>query len=235
MGRLRDLTGLKIHKIQVLSRAPSRRRGQLPYWRYRCDCGKIREARGYLISQGKQRSCGCERRQNRFKDITGNKFGRLTAQWPAGRMGGNMHGVIHWLCSCDCGGILTTAGKSLRLGFTTSCGCYDPNRTHGLSKTPEYTVLRGIRLRSQKAGIPFNLTIEDIKAPATCPILGIPLFRNKGKCYASPNSPSVDRFIPSLGYVKGNVHVISHKANQLKSDASLEELKQLVAWMEKHS
>jgi hypothetical protein len=45
-------------------------------------------------------------------------------------------------------------------------------------------------------------------------------------------SPSLDRIDPSQGYIKGNVVVISHKANRLKNDAGLAELRALVAWLE---
>jgi hypothetical protein len=40
-----------------------------------------------------------------------------------------------------------------------------------------------------------------------------------------PNSPSIDRIDPARGYIKENIWVISHRANQIKSDASHEELK----------
>lgn len=51
--------------------------------------------------------------------------------------------------------------------------------------------------------------------------------------YLGPESPTLDKIIPALGYVPGNVWVISHRANTIKSDASLEELKTLTANLEK--
>jgi hypothetical protein len=54
-----------------------------------------------------------------------------------------------------------------------------------------------------------------------CPALGIPLEWG-GKVYH--NSPSLDRIVPSLGYVKGNVAFLSHKANLIKSDATTAEI-----------
>ena len=44
-------------------------------------------------------------------------------------------------------------------------------------------------------------------------------------------SPSLDRFIPEDGYIKGNVVWISGKANSMKSDASIEEVRLLYEWM----
>ena len=82
----------------------------------------------------------------------------------------------------------------------------------------ENSTLVRIRNRCKKEGIPFDLTIEDVKRPELCPYLGVPLE------IATRYSPSVDRKQPKLGYVKGNVEVISFKANQMKSDATIEEL-----------
>lgn len=75
--------------------------------------------------------------------------------------------------------------------------------------------------RAKVKGLPFDITIEDFVMPDRCPALGVALdyeFKNSGKF--APNSPSLDRRIPELGYVKGNVQVISSKANWIKSDAT---------------
>lgn len=47
----------------------------------------------------------------------------------------------------------------------------------------------------------------------------------------SNNSPSVDRFVPSMGYVIGNVHLICWRCNNLKRDATPEELLGVAQWM----
>ena len=38
------------------------------------------------------------------------------------------------------------------------------------------------------------------------------------------NSPTIDRIVPELGYVKGNVVVVSAKANRIKNDATITEI-----------
>lgn len=96
---------------------------------------------------------------------------------------------------------------------------------------PENYILWGIKHRCDKTGLPFNLTKEDIVIPDKCPVFGIPLYRNSGKSSASSNSPSVDRIIPALGYIKGNVQIISMKANLMKGNATIEELKQFANWV----
>lgn len=82
------------------------------------------------------------------------------------------------------------------------------------------------RQRAKKQGVSFTITEDDVQFPEDmlCPVLGIPLERNVGGKAASDNSPSLDRVKPSLGYVPGNVIVISSKANRIKSNANPFEL-----------
>lgn len=79
------------------------------------------------------------------------------------------------------------------------------------------------KARAAKRGIPFGLSYTDFDIPERCPILGVNLSVGD-KQGGSPFSPSLDRIIPSLGYVRGNVMVISKRANTIKSDATAEEL-----------
>lgn len=87
---------------------------------------------------------------------------------------------------------------------------------------PRYRLWNGCKVRAKKQGVPFNLTMEDIVIPETCPLLGTPLERGVGTW--TDNSPTVDKVVPSKGYVKGNIMVISFRANRIKQDASVEEL-----------
>jgi hypothetical protein len=84
--------------------------------------------------------------------------------------------------------------------------------------------------RAKKQGVPFDIVRTDILIPKTCPVLGIVLSVSDG--YKSDFSPSLDKFIPSLGYVKGNISVISSRANRIKTDATLNEIRKLFYWME---
>lgn len=95
---------------------------------------------------------------------------------------------------------------------------------------PEVVLLQNAKQRARHQGLPFDLTLDDILVPEICPILGIPLRTGEGK--ASPNSPSLDRVNPCLGYVRGNVIVLSHRANTLKSDATPAELRQVADFLE---
>lgn len=78
--------------------------------------------------------------------------------------------------------------------------------------------------RAVNRDLPFNIDESDIIIPTHCPLLGIEIKINySGK--RQNNSPTLDRFIPELGYIKGNVWMISWKANRIKSDLNKEELK----------
>ena len=93
------------------------------------------------------------------------------------------------------------------------------------ARYPERRMLRAAKNASKVKSLPYNLTVDDINIPEVCPILGIPLIKQFVKRNGS--SPSLDRIVPELGYVKGNVMVISWRANFLKSDASIDEMEQL--------
>jgi hypothetical protein len=90
-------------------------------------------------------------------------------------------------------------------------------------------MLDRVKYRAKSENLPFNLTKEDISIPEICPVLGIRLVRAEGRL--TQNSPSLDRIIPALGYVKGNVWVISMKANTMKNSATIEELQQFARWV----
>lgn len=83
---------------------------------------------------------------------------------------------------------------------------------------------RRAKNRSTQCNIPFGIDVEDIIIPDRCPILAIPLKENKGKSGAYKDSPSLDKIVPELGYVKGNIQVISQMANQMKFNATPQEL-----------
>lgn len=85
------------------------------------------------------------------------------------------------------------------------------------------------RLRAFEKGVPFTIEVEDIFIPKCCPVLGIPLTAGGH----SDNSPSLDRIVPATGYVRNNIQVISNRANRIKNDATLEELRAVLFWLER--
>lgn len=92
--------------------------------------------------------------------------------------------------------------------------------------SPEKMLWIAAKTRAKAQNVPFTITVEDIKIPEYCPILEIKLERKEyGKRGSfEPHSPSLDKIIPSLGYTKDNIAVISMKANAMKYNATKEEL-----------
>lgn len=80
----------------------------------------------------------------------------------------------------------------------------------------EKQLIYAARARAKRKGLEFDITEADVLVPTHCPILGIPLF--KVGCKQTDNSPSIDRRDNNKGYIKGNVWVISYRANHLKGD-----------------
>lgn len=86
----------------------------------------------------------------------------------------------------------------------------------------ERVLFNAARYRARKSGIDFSIDICDVFIPEFCPILGVKLF--KGTVENKDSSPSLDKIDNSVGYVKGNVRVISNLANQMKSRATKDQL-----------
>lgn len=94
-------------------------------------------------------------------------------------------------------------------------------------------LLDKIRQRARDRGLPFNITPDDLLPwPTHCPVLGVPLRYDNPRTRAG-DSPSVDRFNNDAGYVRGNVRVISQRANLLKNSATAEELRAVLAYVER--
>lgn len=85
----------------------------------------------------------------KFKDITGQRFGRLIAV--------KYFGKSKWRCKCDCGNIVNIDGRDLRCGSTKSCGCLQKeivsniitkqSTKHGKSGTRLYNIYNGMKDR----------------------------------------------------------------------------------------
>lgn len=92
-------------------------------------------------------------------------------------------------------------------------------------------LIKRVKDRAKKYGVPVEITSDDLTLPQFCPILGIELQVNHGHVGGKSNSPSIDRKNNNEGYVKGNVWVISQLANQMKSNATPEQLKAFARWI----
>lgn len=96
-------------------------------------------------------------------------------------------------------------------------------------KCPESQLLRSARNRAKSKNMECTITQNDIHIPKLCPVFQVPLV--KGTEYA----PSLDRIDNTKGYTPENVVVVSRKANVMKNNGSVEDLKMLVEYYSKLS
>lgn len=96
------------------------------------------------------------------------------------------------------------------------------------SENLDWDLWNKAKTRSEKLGLEFNIEKSDIVIPKYCPVLKTKLEITEKKI--GNNSPTIDRINPKMGYIKGNIIVMSAKANRMKNDATLEEIKKLYLW-----
>lgn len=125
----KDLTGKKFGRLTVIRRVENRPRspsGKAGNTRYecKCECGKTVVVDGGSLNSGVIKSCGCLKAEYasklNFKDLTGQKFGRLTVIERDSRTGE----CVYWKCKCECGNEIVVPSGSLISGHTKSCGCF---------------------------------------------------------------------------------------------------------------
>lgn len=230
-----DITGQKFGRLTAIKRNSVDRKGNV-LWLCRCECGGTSIVRGTHLRKGEIKTCGGKGRSCRRverADITGQQFGTLTV---IRRDGVKWYGqkVQQWLCKCVCGKKIRISSSALRQ--RQSCGCIARaaarirSTKHGLCGSSQYALFHGAKRRAKQAGYASDLELSDIAIPALCPLLGIQLQRSKHSI--SSNSPTLDKLDPNGRYVKGNVWVISQKANRLKSNMTLAQMKHFVRVIE---
>jgi hypothetical protein len=90
------------------------------------------------------------------------------------------------------------------------------------------TLFRSRQNDAKNRGIPFTITLEDLPIPDVCPILKTPFTRK------TQYAMSIDKIKPDLGYIPGNVQIISRKANLMKNDATQKELEDFGKWIKEY-
>lgn len=244
-GQFKDRSGEIIGNRKLLKRDLTRgvnSDGHMrePYYLNEClTCGYVGSNGISSINKVKD-STQCTKCMNRLHrravDIKGKTFGEWKVIGHTRRLmtpGGSYYYLAE--CRCSCGTKRDVPVYNLIRGLTKSCGCLQKINSgcHGKSQTPSGKLFVQRRIEAKKQGIPFTISIDDVVVPEFCPVLGIkiePGRQGKGKGIED-NSPSLDKFIPELGYVPGNIAVISWRANRLKHNATTNELEKVVNWM----
>ena len=92
---------------------------------------------------------------------------------------------------------------------------------------PRPALLQDAKKRARIRGVPYDLKPTDFIIPELCPVLGCRLVVGGLRDHA----PSLDAIIPSHGYTRGNVQIISTLANRMKNSATPEELAAFARWV----
>jgi hypothetical protein len=178
-----DLTGQRFGQLTVLSLAEYK---GIRSWVCQCDCGNTKVYPTSQLTQGRVKSCGCLQHE----DLTGQKFGRLTAL----RRIDNAGGRTRYEVVCECGNTREVIGSQWKRGHVRSCGCIQQEnlRSGKYHRLPDGVALRNsvmasYRDHARKRGVPFAL------APAQM----IDLLA--GRCHYCGTSPSTTKTDPKRG------------------------------------
>ncbi len=153
-----DFTNKVFGKLTAISRDYSENR---IHWFCKCECGNIKSVGASDLKRGDTTSCGCydKERRRKSKDLTGQKFGRLTV---ISRHMTESRGVF-WNCICDCGKEKIVNSGHLKNGHTKSCGCIQDEifkeivTKHGLSGSYVYKLWCSVKERC------FNKNVKQYK------------------------------------------------------------------------
>lgn len=98
---------------------------------------------------------------------------------------------------------------------------------------PEWYMHYKAKRRARLKQVEFNIEVSDVIMPKKCPVFNQYTLKKEtsDKVGPKPWSPSLDRIDNTKGYIKGNVQVISHKANTMKGNATPQELLQFAYWV----
>ena len=117
MGKLIDLQNKRFGDLVVIKRGPNTPDNKVQ-WFCQCDCGNIILRTSKTLRNGTT-NCGCKKRTT-VKDLTDQKFGRLTV---IERYGSDKNNKATWVCLCECGKSVVIRGSDLTSGKIKSCGC----------------------------------------------------------------------------------------------------------------
>jgi|SRR5690606_13156339 len=160
----------------------------------------------------------------KYKDLTGEVFGRLTVdrivrgEYPNGRT------WIKWACHCECGEKSEVVSQNLLSGHTKSCGCLNKEivsilkTKHGMRGTPEYQSWAGMKTRCDNPeadnyeyyggrGIKYCEDWESFEL----------FFRDMGE---RPDGMTLDRINPDGDYCKENCRWATKKEQSFNSRLS---------------
>lgn len=161
-------------------------------------------------------------------DITGNKFGKLTAIRKSDIQLGK--GVI-WDCKCDCGNTISYPVNYLKAGRRKSCGCLaSGERIERPAPKIMYRFWDKFLRLANRRNLAVTITAEYVQfiyeeQKGICKFSGIPISlpSNQEEARSGNYTASIDRIDSSKGYIEGNIQWVHKKINIMKQNMSDEE------------
>ena len=163
-GMRKDLTGQRFGKLVVLGEPQIGSRGTI--WKCLCDCGNVCYKVSADLVHGSVKSCGCLKAESHstMNDLTGQKFGELTALY-SNKIAKD--GQRIWHCRCSCGNEVDIRAGALRSGHTKSCGCQTSKgnliirnylKEHNINFIQEYS-FSDLYVSSQNSPLRFDFAV----------------------------------------------------------------------------
>ncbi len=129
-----DLTGQTFGELTVLGISERQPKNGGQWWHCHCSCGEDCDFPATLLITGRRTRCSSKKHEKNYSyaDITGHRFGRLTAQYKTQKRSGK--GGVIWHCRCDCGNEIDVAYNNLMYANQRSCGCQKKEHDQLLGK-----------------------------------------------------------------------------------------------------
>jgi len=227
--RVKNIIGNKYGKLLVLGYSHVQKGNAC--WYVVCDCGIYKTVFGTALKSGRTQSCG--KCQKYYKDINGQRYGRLLV---TGYSHHDKHNSIVWDTICDCGNTHKVLGSSLRKGQTQSCGCLwkeERAKVWEKNKLPEGEASFNALLSRYKQGAKQRELVFDLSSDQFRDLIQQPCFYCGNATvietsfmslpYAYSYVSGLDRKDNSIGYTEQNVVPCCWTCNKMKGLLNMEE------------
>jgi len=129
--------------LEVTDDFEQRGRQKRIYWHCICECGNETWVATRRLKMGTTKSCDCFRRektsQTKFKNLSKQKFGKLTVTRHSRLYPYRSGSRYQWLCQCECGAEKWIASNALLTANSLSCGCSRRRHGHTINNSPSST------------------------------------------------------------------------------------------------
>lgn len=164
-----------------------------------------------------------------YKDITGQKFGMLTAIKFVRKDSKLAKSRSYlWQFKCDCGKLILYARNPVISGHKASCGCIGNNRKIAFGESAFNSLFQSYKYGAKERGLEFSLTKEQFRSLTSLPCTycdTLPSREHKPHKFSNGayRYNGLDRVNNNKGYIISNVVTACKICNYAKKNISLEE------------